>query len=101
VPWQWVDASTRPVAETRWGGGGGYGYLWWIRPEEERGAYTANGFGGQYIYVSRAATETSKGREWRRDLFTEIREGIVGSVISRGPANLRSTGSVASSGSAP
>ena len=88
VPWQWVDASTRPVAETRWGGGGGYGYLWWIRPEEERGAYTANGFGGQYIYVAPAhelvvvigSSETSKGREWRWELFDQIVGGIVASV---------------------
>lgn len=85
VPWQWVDESTSPVATT-WRGGG-YGYLWWIRSPEDYGAYSASGYGGQYIYVSRAhdmvivvtSTEVPKGRPWRRDLFDLLREGILAS----------------------
>ena len=85
VPWSWVDEST--VARYSWSRrrGGGYGYLWWIRGTEERGAYNASGFGGQHIYVSRAddlvvvvnSTEVSKGRTWRGDLYTRIQQGIV------------------------
>ena len=85
VPWSFVDQST--VVQHSWSSrfGGGYGYLWWIRHPEERGAYTASGFGGQYIFISRAddlvvvinSTEVSKGRGWRGELFSAIREGIV------------------------
>ena len=94
VPWQWIDRSTRSSARDPGVRRGGYGFLWWLRPPGERGAYTAIGFGGQYIYVSRAhdlvvvvsSTEVSKSRDWKRELFTRIREGIVGSVLSRGRA---------------
>ena len=86
VPWEWVDDSTRPVVRSRWGSY--YGYLWWLRPPDERGAFVASGFGGQYIYVSRAhdlvlvvtSSPVSKGRQWRRDLFELIAEGVVGSL---------------------
>ena len=89
VPWQWVDESTQPIART-WRGGG-YGYLWWMRPAEERGAYQASGYGGQYIYISPSAdlvivitsTEAPKGRQWRRDLFALIRDGVIGSLGRR------------------
>jgi CubicO group peptidase (beta-lactamase class C family)/endonuclease/exonuclease/phosphatase family metal-dependent hydrolase len=89
VPWQWVEESTQPIART-WRGGG-YGYLWWMRPSEERGAYQASGYGGQYIYVSPSAdlvivitsTEASKGRQWRRDLFSLVRDGVIGSLGQR------------------
>ena len=92
VPWEWVDASTQPRATSRWSGRG-YGYLWWLRPADERGAYNASGHGGQYIYVSPLwdlvvvvnSTEPSKGRQWRRDLFGEIRDGIGGSLPTYPP----------------
>ncbi len=94
VPWQWVDRSTRPDLAGPRGRRriyGGYGYLWWLRPESERGAYLASGYGGQYIYVAPAddmvvatiSTEVSKGREWRRQLFGLIRDGVTGSVVDR------------------
>jgi len=44
VPAEWIRASTRPKSTT---GYGAYGYGWWIRG----GGYTAQGWGGQYIYV--------------------------------------------------
>ena len=92
LPWQWVDASTRPGVVGPRGRGriyGGYGYLWWLRGHRERGAYIASGYGGQYIYVAPAedlvvvviSTEVSKGRGWRGELFGIIREGVAGSVI--------------------
>jgi CubicO group peptidase (beta-lactamase class C family) len=87
VPWRWVDRSTTAQTRSQWSRGG-YGYLWWMRPDDERGAYQASGHGGQYIYVSPAwdlvlvvaSTEASKGRQWRRDLFDEIRRGVLGSL---------------------
>ena len=30
VPEKWVEESTKPF--TRFGGGSGYGYMWWIEP---------------------------------------------------------------------
>lgn len=92
LPWQWIDESTRPGLVGPRGRGriyGGYGYLWWLRGQRERGAYIASGFGGQYIYVAPAedlvvvviSTEISKGRGWRGELFGIIREGVAGSVI--------------------
>ena len=94
LPWQWVDESTRPGLVAPRGRGriyGGYGYLWWLRPPRERGAYIASGYGGQYIYVSPAedlvvviiSTEVSKGRPWRSDLFGIVRRDVAGSVIDR------------------
>ncbi len=94
LPWQWVDESTRPGLAGPRGRGriyGGYGYLWWLRPPTERGAYIASGYGGQYIYVSPAedlvvvviSTEVSKGRGWRGELFGIVRVGLAGSVIDR------------------
>ena len=92
LPWQWVDESTRPGLAGPRGRGriyGGYGYLWWLRPPTERGAYIASGYGGQYIYVAPAedlvvvviSTEISKGRGWRGELFGIVRGGIAGSVV--------------------
>ena len=82
MPWEWVDHSTRAdprLEQPRWGG---YGYLWWLRPKNERGAYRASGFGGQYIYVAPAddtvlvvtSTEISKSREWRIEIISLIDE---------------------------
>ncbi len=92
LPWRWIDESTRPGLVGPLGRGriyGGYGYLWWLRGPRERGAYTASGYGGQYIYVAPAedlvvvviSSEVSKGRGWRGELFGIIREGVTGSVI--------------------
>lgn len=44
VPSRWIETSTRE--HVRWTGGA-YGYFWWVRPQ----GYTAQGWGGQYIYV--------------------------------------------------
>jgi len=94
LPWQWVDASTRPALAGPRGAAriyGGYGYLWWLRPPAERSAYIASGYGGQYIYVSPSddlvvvlvSTEVSKGRAWRREFFGIIQGDIVGSIVDR------------------
>ncbi len=84
----WVRRSTRAQGTTQSGEWGRYGWLWWLRPPHERGAFSANGFGGQYLYISPAhellvvigSTEVSKGRDWRRDLFEQIVDGIAGSM---------------------
>lgn len=44
VPARWIRTSTQPHSQSP---SGAYGYQWWIRPR----GYTAQGFGGQYIYV--------------------------------------------------
>jgi CubicO group peptidase (beta-lactamase class C family) len=48
VPADWVEQSTRShiAVDDR---GHGYGYLWWVYPEQ--GYYAAQGLGGQYIFV--------------------------------------------------
>ncbi|WP_420858429.1 serine hydrolase domain-containing protein [Marivivens marinus] len=54
VPADWIDASTRPSANTA-EGATGYGYQWWVpvgaTPGEE---FFARGIYGQYIYIDRA-----------------------------------------------
>ncbi len=105
IPWSWVDESTvtsNPGWTRSWSGG--YGYLWWLRSPEERGAYNASGFGGQYIFVSRAedlvlvitSTETSKGREWRRELFSRIRQDVVEPIRSSATGGKRVSRSASS-----
>jgi CubicO group peptidase (beta-lactamase class C family) len=99
VPWEWVDRSTRPVAATS-RGRRGYGYLWWMRPPSDRGAYNASGYGGQYIYVSRAwdavivvtSTEISKSRQWRSELFALIGDGLLGGLPPASDGHGRSEG---------
>ena len=94
VDWRWIDDSIEPWATSSWSRRG-YGYLWWLRPDDERGAYNASGHGGQYVYVSPAwdlvvvinSTESSKGGEWRGDLFGEIRSGILGSLPAYPPTD--------------
>lgn len=54
IPADWVDASTRPQAQTP-PGALGYGYQWWIPPDAEPGEFQAQGVYGQYIYVNRRA----------------------------------------------
>lgn len=56
LPEKWVEDATSlkvPKKETKWYGN--YGYLWWLRPVSVRGkefaSYTANGLGGQFIWV--------------------------------------------------
>ncbi|MBE9521053.1 MAG: serine hydrolase, partial [Proteobacteria bacterium] len=88
IPKWWVDVSTRP----NYLGGeqevyGYYGYLWYSRPGGQD-AFVAVGYGGQYIYISPeyqsvvviTSTLESKGREWEKELFNIIRNGILGSI---------------------
>jgi CubicO group peptidase (beta-lactamase class C family) len=44
VPAAWIAAATAPHSTSP---EGPYGYHWWVRPL----GYTAQGFGGQYIFV--------------------------------------------------
>ncbi len=55
VPADFVDAATRRQlgAGWPWPAWAEYGYLWWLLPGQGSAApsYTANGFGGQYVWV--------------------------------------------------
>jgi CubicO group peptidase (beta-lactamase class C family) len=55
---EWVAASTTPQASgtssatgVNIGGGGMYGYQWWIKQPSGIDAYYGNGYGGQTLYV--------------------------------------------------
>ena len=57
IPAAWVEESTRPLTRDV-GPGIGYGYLWWASTGAEQlgvavgpGAYSARGYGGQYLFV--------------------------------------------------
>jgi len=87
IPKWWVEASTRPNYLGEHEDYGYYGYLWYSRP---RGAdaFVAVGYGGQYVYVSPeykcviviTSTLESKGREWEKELFGHIQDGILASI---------------------
>lgn len=87
VPRWWVESSVRPSAIGDHEIYGRYGYLWYTHPGGEE-AFVAVGYGGQYIYVSPpfdcviviTSTLESKGLEWEKKLFTQLREGILGSL---------------------
>jgi len=87
LPKWWVAESIRPTTYGDHEVYGGYGYLWYTRPGGTA-AFTAVGFGGQYIYVSPpdkcviviTSTLESKGREWEKKLFTSIQDGILGGL---------------------
>jgi CubicO group peptidase (beta-lactamase class C family) len=58
VPAEWVAESTRAhasgtssVSGVNIGGGGEYGYQWWIKAPYGIPAYYGNGYGGQTLYV--------------------------------------------------
>lgn len=54
----WVAASTQPQASgtssisgVNIGGGGAYGYQWWVKEPSGYPAYYGNGYGGQTLYM--------------------------------------------------
>ena len=71
---EWVDASTIGYVETP--EGGSYGYQWWIS-KFGRGdvpAFSARGWGGQYIYVipsSRMVVVINGGGYYQSPLFSD------------------------------
>lgn len=95
IPEAWVRESTSPLSEGWPDRYGRYGYLWWVRPEEERGAYAAVGFGGQFLYIAPAsdtvvvvtATEESKGAEWDRELLRRIAGELVPALVAKAQAS--------------
>ena len=57
MPADWVSESTRPLTRNV-RPGTGYGYLWWASLSDQQleiavgpGAYSARGYGGQYLFV--------------------------------------------------
>lgn len=53
VPEEWIDEATA-IHEQRYGGGGSYGYQWWIRSFGQQGydSFFAMGAMGQFIFVA-------------------------------------------------
>ena len=86
LPVDWVEQSTRTGESGLHIIYGTYRYLWWT-DLFYRGAFTAVGYGGQYIYVSPPhdtvvvviSTLESKGLEWTRRLFAQLRNGVLAS----------------------
>ena len=88
----WIEDAVRPNALGDHEVYGAYGYLWYIRPGG-REAFTAVGFGGQYIYVAPpedcivviTSTLESKGRRWEKQVIGLIQDGILGSLRQDAP----------------
>jgi len=84
LPKWWVEETIRTTSLGDHDVYGDYGYLWYTRPGGTD-AFTAVGFGGQYIYVSPpdncviviTSTLESKGRDWEKTLFDKIQNGIL------------------------
>lgn len=99
VPRWWVESSVRPSAIGDHEIYGRYGYLWYTHPGGED-AFVAVGYGGQYIYVSPpfdcviviTSTLESKGLEWEKKLFSQLREGILGSLRKGTGAIMKTAG---------
>jgi CubicO group peptidase (beta-lactamase class C family) len=59
VPEAWVKESTMPYSRVSYDRHGAYGYMWWVARRDQqrgvkvgRGAFSARGFGGQFILVA-------------------------------------------------
>lgn len=67
---------------------GAYGYLWWLRPDAQRPAALAVGYGGQFLYlvpsldlgVAVTSDHRGKGAAWDLRVLDAIEEGIVATV---------------------
>jgi len=91
VPTAWVRESTAPQLST--GGaiphGSDYGYLWWVGQSGGRRFYFANGYGGQFIFVSPAldlvvvATSTWRSMTWDQagEQWGSVIDVVVNGVI--------------------
>lgn len=95
LPQDWVRASFRPRATSRWSGAG-YGYGWFISHIEDHIAYYGWGYGGQYLYVLPGLELTivitsdpynSGGRGHRSDLQQIVAEEIVPAAIKGADAD--------------
>ncbi|NBB85156.1 MAG: serine hydrolase [Bacteroidetes bacterium] len=89
LPQEWVRASFRPRATSRWSGAG-YGYGWFSSYIGGHLAYYGWGYGGQYLYVLPGLELTiaitsdpynSGGRGHRSDLQRIVAEEIVPAAI--------------------
>jgi CubicO group peptidase (beta-lactamase class C family) len=78
VPRDWVAESTQRHAEGWPDRYGAYGYLWWLPPAGELHAFTAVGYGGQFIWVAPelevvivlTASHEGKGAAWDRRVLS-------------------------------
>lgn len=90
VPAEWIERSTRQRMQTpeEWGERyGDYAWLWWL-PRGHGEAYTAVGYGGQFLYVAPEAgvavvltsTQEGKGTEWDQKVLAVFREHFAGAA---------------------
>lgn len=90
VPADWIERSTRQRAETpeEWSERyGDYAWLWWL-PRGHGDAYTAVGYGGQFLYVAPEAgvavvltsTLEGKGTQWDQKVLEIFRQRFAGAV---------------------
>lgn len=84
VPEGWVRRSTSRQAEGWPDRYGAYGYLWWLPPGHQAGAFMAVGFGGQFLVVLPqsntvvvvTSTPEAKGAQWDRALLGILARGF-------------------------
>ena len=95
LPQDWVRASFRPRATSRWSGAG-YGYGWFSSYIGGHLAYYGWGYGGQYLYVLPGLELTiaitsdpynSGGRGHRSDLQRIVAEELVPAAIKGATAD--------------
>jgi len=95
LPQDWVRASFRPRATSRWSGAG-YGYGWFSSYIGGHLAYYGWGYGGQYLYVLPGLELTiaitsdpynSGGRGHRSDLQRIVAEELVPAAIKGAEAD--------------
>jgi CubicO group peptidase (beta-lactamase class C family) len=88
VPRGWIAESTRRHAVGWPDRYGGYGYLWWVRPDDRPPAFAAVGYGGQFLYVVPelellvvlTSSHGGKGAAWDRRMLGIFRDYLAGSV---------------------
>jgi CubicO group peptidase (beta-lactamase class C family) len=106
LPQDWVRASFRPRATSRWSGAG-YGYGWFSSYIGGHLAYYGWGYGGQYLYVLPGLELTiaitsdpynSGGRGHRSDLQRIVAEELVPAAIKGAEAEADAVAAQAASG---
>lgn len=87
---RWVREATRPRTKTTgsFNSSWEYGYQWWIDPE--RNSHSAQGYGGQYIFVVPKldlVIVTTANIDYRRgaELMSMIMSEIAGALVKDGP----------------
>ena len=88
MPRAWIEDSTRRHSEGWPDRYGAYGLLWWIPPFERERAFSAVGYGGQFLIVApeRGAVVVvtssldGKGKAWDRELLTRVERDLLARI---------------------